>query len=261
MEGNGDNGKEVVDQISEEEGRKSTVDIPDALHTVGDDDATIEEDVRRDARLDAWKSYRHPDIDEIGVTSQETPPYDIESLEAALVDNQRLREAGIEFKPIDELSADVVPEELRDDRGLYLVTVPADWHESPVPKETLAASLVADRPNTVAVTFRPSHLDDYSSLRLLAPGDRLFGKILQTFNADNLPPNADWLQVAWEPRTGNLSTDRGDMSYRLVGTYLQDNHFIRLEDGTWRMEEDAVEAVETWAREYEAIRPLGGNSP
>ncbi len=256
MEGNGDVGEKVVDQISEEEGRKSTVDIPDALHTVGDDDTTVEEDVRRDARLDAWKSYRHPDIDEIGVTSQETPPYDVESLEAALVGNQRLREAGVEFTPIDELPPEVVPDALRENGGGYLVTVPADWDESTVPEETLADTLVGKRTNTVAITFRPRHLDDYPSLRLLAPGDRLFATMINELDALELPPNADWLQVAWEPRTATLTTERGNLSYRIVGAYLQENRSIRLEDRTWRLDEGAADRIEQWGREFEAIRPL-----
>lgn len=251
--------REVVDQISDEEQQKSTVEIPDPLQDVGDNDVTIEEDVRRDARLDAWKSYRHPDIDEIGVASKHHPPYDIQSLETAFVENERLREAGVEFTPIDELSPEAIPDKLQEESALYLVTVPPDWNEPEIPEETVAATLVADRANTVAVTFRPPHLEDYPSLRLLAPGDRLFDKMLATLDAAALPPNADWLQVAWESRSGTLTSDRGDLSYRLVGAYLQDNFSIRLENGVWRLEEGAAEAIETWGREFEAIRPLRGN--
>lgn len=241
-------GDDVVDDI-EGDAETSSVDIPEVL-AADDDTPDVEGDVRERARLDAWQSYRHPDIDEIGVASEQPAPWDLESWEEACVESERMREIGFEFAPIEavdrenvDLDADVLDE-------MYRLQLPDDVDVPPVSEDTLAAVLVEGHSQMVAVTFQPHLINSYPSLRLFTPGDPLFETALERLNASEMPLTAEWMQVAWHAQRRDTSVERGDLGHRIIGAFLADDDSIRLEEGEYHSDVEAEARLVDWGRRF-----------
>jgi len=88
--------REFSEQL-EERDRGERVDVGESLDDV---DELVAHDVVNEAKLEAWQSYNHPDILEVGKEEYEyRPPFETPSLQAVFVENSTLSEAGVVFTP------------------------------------------------------------------------------------------------------------------------------------------------------------------
>lgn len=75
-----------------------------AMEALDSVDTLVAQDVINEAKLDAWQSYDHPDITDVGGSEYEYhAPYRTRSLESVLVESETLSKIGISFTPVHEL--------------------------------------------------------------------------------------------------------------------------------------------------------------
>jgi superfamily II DNA or RNA helicase len=160
----------------EQRDQRDRVDVGESLATVDD---PVAQDVIDEAKLDAWQSFCHPDISDVGAESYRYPrPFSTRSLERVLVDNDVLADAGIAFTPVDDIDRDVPNVGSRDGSEygsvLYRLNLGDDVDSVPdLGEDGTLASAVASEETAVAVTFSAEFADEYPSVHYLAPGNPL----------------------------------------------------------------------------------------
>ena len=174
--------KEFSDQLDVEED-SDRVEVGESLDTVDDD--LVKQDVVDEAKLDAWQSYRHPDIaddrDE-EANYQYTAPFDISGLEAVLTRSDTLTDLGVVFTPFEELetaeSTDIDSAEFKE--SLYRLKC-TEFELPEINNDQTLAGKIAPREDETAVTFSAACADEYPSLQYLAPGNPLLNQLIQTW--------------------------------------------------------------------------------
>ncbi|MFC6939726.1 helicase-related protein [Salinirubellus sp. GCM10025818] len=170
-------------QLSEEiESQKESdrVEIGESLDRV---ENLVQQDVIDEAKLDAWQSYAHPDLVDVGAGDYEyTTPFDPAGLEATLLRSEALAEAGVKFTAVADLevdSGDDSPfEGFAFEDSAYKLE--ADGVEIPEEDgEQTIAETIAPEMNAAAVTFSAECADEYPSIRYLAPGSPLLAALIQ----------------------------------------------------------------------------------
>jgi len=170
--------REFSDQITEQE-RGDRVNVGESLEAV---ETLVPQEIIDEAKLDAWQSYRHPDLVDVGETEYNySPPFVPSSLESILIGNETLAEKGITFSSVQELDIELAESEYGDavefEETIYRLDCDGlDIPES-VADQTLA-ELVAPGNNTVAVTFSAECADEFPSIQYFAPGNPLLRKIV-----------------------------------------------------------------------------------
>jgi hypothetical protein len=176
--------KEFSDRIEKQE-ESDRVDVGESLDDI---DEPLAQDVIDEAKLDAWESFNHPDILDVGADDYDTDtPFTVQSLESVLTSSESLVDAGIRFTSVDELGIDVTDTEYGDgfDFGdcTYRLEV-SDVESIPeLDTEGTLASVIAPDETEVAVTFSDECADEFPSLHYLAPGNPLLRHLIEAWRA------------------------------------------------------------------------------
>jgi superfamily II DNA or RNA helicase len=157
--------QEFSDRIEKQE-ESDRVDVGESLDDI---DEPLAQDVIDEAKLDAWESFKHPDILDVGADDYDTErPFTVQSLESVLTRSEALVDAGIRFTSVDELELDVTDTEYGDgfDFGECTYRLEVSDIES-IPEldtEGTLASVIAPEEKTVAVTFSDECGEEFLSL-------------------------------------------------------------------------------------------------
>jgi len=178
--------QEFSDRIEKQE-ESDRVDVGESLDDI---DEPLAQDVIDEAKLDAWESFKHPDILDVGADDYDTEtPFTVQSLESVLTRSEALVEAGIRFTSVDELGLDVTDTEYGDgfDFGECTYRLEVSDIES-IPEldtEGTLASVIAPDEKTVAVTFSDECAEEFPSLHYLAPGNPLLRHLIETWRQNS----------------------------------------------------------------------------
>jgi SNF2 family DNA or RNA helicase len=178
--------QEFSDRIEKQE-ESDRVDVGESLDDI---EEPLAQDVIDEAKLDAWESFSHPDILDVGADDYDTEtPFTVQSLESVLTRSEALVEAGIRFTSVDELGLDVTDTEYGDgfDFGECTYRLEVSDIES-IPEldtEGTLASVIAPDEKTVAVTFSDECAEEFPSLHYLAPGNPLLRHLIETWRQNS----------------------------------------------------------------------------
>jgi hypothetical protein len=169
--------REFSEQIEEQE-QGGRVDVGESLDSV---DSLVEQDVINEAKLDAWQSYGHPDITEVGENEYAfSAPFRSESLQTVLVQNPAFEELDIGFTPASELDIDLNDgyDKFVFQESTYRLSV-GSITDAPEPttEQTLAHAIAPDE-GEIAVTFSAKCADEFPSVQHLAPGNPLLDRLV-----------------------------------------------------------------------------------
>lgn len=168
--------QEFEKRIQEQESG-DRVDVSESLESV---DESVPQDVIDEAKLDAWKSYKHPDITDVGDDEYEyTPPYVTDGLEEVLVGNETLEESGIEFTPVSELDDSAVPDDFENEESAYRLVCDSEIDVIDLEAEGTVSDRIAPGEDAVVVTFDEECADTYPSIHYLAPGNPLLTQLVE----------------------------------------------------------------------------------
>ncbi|WP_254862276.1 helicase-related protein [Halovivax gelatinilyticus] len=181
--------QELSTKIDQQE-QSDRVEVRESLETV---DELVEQDVIDEAKLDAWQSYAHPDIEDVGDEDYTYPiPYTADALEAVLVGNKWLEEIGISLTPVEELNLTATDGESMDGFDFERSTYRLQLGELEVPEsdgEQTIARVIAPESNAIAVTFSAECADAFPSIHYLAPGNPLLDQLITSIEETCEEPN------------------------------------------------------------------------
>lgn len=178
--------QEFSDRIEKQE-ESDSVDVGESLDDI---DEPLAQDVIDEAKLDAWESFKHPDILDVGADDYDTEtPFTVQSLESVLTNSEALLKAGIRFTSVDELGLDVTDTEYGDgfDFGECTYRLEVSDIES-IPEldtEGTLAPVIAPEEKTVAVTFSDECAEEFPSLHYLAPGNPLLQHLIEAWRRNS----------------------------------------------------------------------------
>jgi len=216
--------KEFSDQIDREED-SDRVDVGESLETVDDD--LVKQDVIDEAKLDAWQSYRHPDIADDRDEDEDyqyTAPFDTSGLEAVLTRSKVLTDAGVVFTPFEDIEAaesiDIDSAEFKE--SLYRLKC-TEFELPEIDNEQTLSGKIAPGKDETAVTFSAACADEYPSLHYLAPGNPLLNQLIQTWHYSSEEPE----------RFSKHAKSRDTETAPLVCGWGRDSEIMRVDtDGT-----------------------------
>ena len=171
--------QEISDRIRAQE-ESERVDVGESLDGLAEPFAR---DVIEEARLDAWESFKHPDIPNVGADEYDTKiPYTVKSLESVLTKSEALIESGIRFTSVRELALDKTYNKYGNGfdfaESTYRLEIGNPESIPDLDTEGTLASVIAPEKNTVAVTFSDECAEEFPSLHFLAPGNPLLHQML-----------------------------------------------------------------------------------
>jgi SNF2 family DNA or RNA helicase len=142
-----------------------------------EDKEVTRESLIRDAGLVGWGNSYHPALTGIGERSRAyNPTVTLKLIETLLTQSQELESAGWEFTALrNHERAEAYPGTAR---GAYVLAAP-DQTEIEIPETATATAQAELRDgNQPVVTFDPAVAEEFSSIRLLLPGDPLFDTLV-----------------------------------------------------------------------------------
>jgi len=235
--------KQLSEQIESQE-RDDRVDVGESLDSV---DNLVAQDVIDEAKLDAWKSYEHPDIVDVGDTEYEyEAPFAVPGLQSILVGNEKLAEAEVEFTALQDIDFDAESIELEEkfefSQSTYRLSTAGSAVDISVNTEdqTLAQK-IAPGEAEAAVTFSAECADEYPSVQHLAPGNPLLGQIVNVLQDESNDRNR--LQKCVESRPGQSSIP-------LVSAWVRDDSFVRISDSGGVTDAGEIGDISRWAEEF-----------
>jgi hypothetical protein len=242
--------REFSEQL-EERDQGDRVDVGESLDDVDD---LVEQDVVDEAKLEAWQSYSHPDIVEVGEDGYEyEPPFETTSLQSVLVENSALAEAGVIFTPVSEIDLEYDDGEFEFSDSTYRLSVGGAPIEVPAGDgEQTVAQAIAPAVDDVAVTFSAECADDFPSVQHLAPGHPLLGQLLTVLQ-----------DVSEEPvRLNQRIATRPDQELKpLVCGWGRDGVFTRIADDGTVTENGPMDDLPSWCDQFLENREKLANSP
>lgn len=246
-----DEGRNAVDeadkQLSEQienQKQEDRVDVGESLDSV---DSLVAQDVIDEAKLDAWQSYKHPDIADVGDTEYEyEAPFEVPGLQSILVDNETLEEIGLVFTSVQDLDLSSGDNEYGDEfefsDSTYRLSTSGSSIELPSDgqNQTLAQA-IAPRDKDTAVTFSAECANEFSSVHHLAPGNPLLAQIVDVLR-DATDEHA---------RLSKQSESRSESAPEpVVSAWTQNDSFVRLgEDGDVE-EAGNLKILSKWCKQF-----------
>ncbi|QSG09599.1 helicase-related protein [Halapricum desulfuricans] len=239
LEGDGDAAASVSEQM-QATGDQDTVDVREALTEV---ESATREEVLANARLTAWESYSHPDIESVGAESHDNVPFTTGSVEAAFTSVFPGILDSLTVTPVAEIEeASEIDEEYRE--AVYRVTLPDEVEISWQLEEGTVASQIANKENTVAVTFDPACADEYPSLRFALPGEPIFDQLVDLVCSATDTDKYEWVQLGYDWTGDDYRT--GGESW-IIGHLFKDEAGVVLgPDGTAVETPTDMERLEEW---------------
>ena len=170
-----------ISQEMEEQQREDRVEVGESLEDV---DSLVPQEVIDEAKLDAWQSYNHPDLVDVGDTDYEySLPFQTQGLQAVFTGGEILTELGTEFIPVRDLEVDLSGSDFSDateyeDSLFRLSAGGAPITLSQTDDEQTLAQVIAPNDGEVAVTFSKACADEFPSVQYLAPGHPLVDQLI-----------------------------------------------------------------------------------
>lgn len=143
------------------------------------DEEVTRESIIEDAGLVGWGSSHHPDIDEIGFqTRAYNPTVSLELIETLFTQSSKLESDGWNFTALrNHERAEDYPGTAH---GAFVLEGPEEYSiETPETASATAQTNLRGSEGTV-VTFDPDIAEEFSSIRLILPGDSLFDQLVST---------------------------------------------------------------------------------
>jgi len=235
--------RQLSEQIQDQE-QDDRVDIGESLDSVDD---LLAQDVIDEAKLDAWQSYGHPDIVDVGDTEYEyDAPYEVSGLQAVLVENETLAENGLVFTSVRDIDLDSANGQYEDEFAFKDSTYRLSTSESSVQtpatdEEQTLAQAIAPREEDTAVTFCAECADEYPSVQYLAPGNPLFHQIVAALR-DATEGNARFSkQVQMRPE---------EETNPVVSVWGRKGTFGRVDDEGEVTEAGELEELPSWCEQF-----------
>ena len=234
--------REFSEQIENQE-QSDRVDVGESLETV---EPLVAQDVIDEARLDAWQSYIHPDI---GATREDNyryqAPYRTASLEAILVENETLANAGVEFTSIADLDIDITDSEYDGEFGYEKTTYRLKWNGMELPEpdgEQTFAQFIAPSDDAVAVTFSSDCADEFPSIHHFAPGNPLLHELIEILRETTDEPGRLVRQAKFRETATERPTVCGWMRNENLGRVGRDGEVV---------EDLDVDVIDSWFAEFQ----------
>jgi hypothetical protein len=236
--------RQFSEQIEEQE-RGDRVDVGESLESV---DNLVAQDVIDEAKLEAWESYRHPDIADAEDSDYKWElPYRNAGLESLLRESTALGEAGFEFTPVADLDYKIGNEYARDfgfEESTYRLSTPDTGVELPrfeTEDEQTVAQAVAPNEDDFAVTFNPDCADAFPSVHYLAPGHPLLDRLVSLVRRNS--ENRTRLVACAESRTKS--------SFRpVVQGWRRKEHIGRLGEDGDVVEDQPFDGLQGWCEVF-----------
>lgn len=196
LEADRDEGREAVEhadrefseQIDRQE-RDDRVEVGESLDTVDD---SVAQDVIDEAKLDAWQSFEHPDIVDVGAENYKyTPPFVTKGLEQVFVINDVLSDTFIEFTAMTNLDFDDAQYgdgSVYNDRTYRLELGGAIQSPPEMEEEGTLTKVITPEESAIAVTFSKECADEFPSIHYLALGNPLLSRLVEVILAENGGP-------------------------------------------------------------------------
>ena len=230
-------------QLSEEIENQKQEDRVDVGESLDDVDNLVAQDVIDEAKLDAWQSYKHPDIVDVGEDGYEyEPPFETSSLQSVLVQNNALDEDDIVFTPVSEIGIESDDGVLEFADSTYRLSVGDASIEISVGNgQQTVAQVIAPSDDEVAVTFSAECADEFPSVQHLAPGHPLLGRLLLVLRNNTEEPM----------RLDQRNVTRPDEGYEtVVCGWGRDGVFTRIADDGTVTENGSIDALKTWCDQF-----------
>lgn len=177
--------EEFEKQIQEQESGER-VDVGESLDSV---DEVLAQDVIDEAKLTAWESYEHPDIEDVGSETYEySAPFVTQGAEQVIVENETLASIGIKFTPVSKLDDCDAFEGYSFASNTYRLDCGNVLNHPDVENEGTIADSIAPTQEAVAVTFSAECSDEFPSVQYLAPGHPLLGQLIKHLKRESEEP-------------------------------------------------------------------------
>ncbi|GGL41696.1 hypothetical protein GCM10009037_26630 [Halarchaeum grantii] len=245
--------QQFSEQIEDQE-QGDRVDVSESLDSV---DSLVPQDVIDEAKLDAWQSYSHPDIVDVGDTDYEyAAPYRTPSLQAVLVGNETLAESGVTFTSVTDVEIDLddgeSAEEFAFAEDTYRVALGESSIEAPETEgEQTLAQAIAPSERQVAVTFSAECADEFPSVQYLAPGNPLLDDLVTTLRRMSEEPTRLSQQIQSRPE----QTDSP-----VICGWGRDGNLGRLENDGTVAEDQAMRILQSWCETFLENREQAAHS-
>ncbi|POG53812.1 helicase-related protein [Haloferax marisrubri] len=225
-----------------------TVEVEDALTGV---ETTETEEVLKNARLEAWESFRHPDVDAVGEAEHENVPFTSNAVEAFFTG--AVAEHIDECELVSVTDLDDADANLR--RGLadsiYRLSLPNEVEVRHPPEPGTVAAGLCDGENSVAVTFTGECVDEYPSLRFLLPGDPIFSQLVELVLEELADTGVDRIYVGRNIDDSEACCSRDASHEVVVGVRTNDGSRLILEDSGELIELDAgSDELAEWCEQF-----------
>jgi hypothetical protein len=223
---------------------QETVDVSEALTEV---ETATREEVLSNARLEAWASYSHPDIDSVGADTHDHVPFTTTSAESAVTTAFPEILDGLTAMPASEIEEDTeLGEDCQD--AVYVITLPDEIDAVQQSEEGTVASEIASEEDTVVATFDAGCAEDYPSLRFLLPGDPIFEQLVDHACSVSGLSEYEWVQFGYNWIDNEQVEGQNPW---IVGGLLDDGTGVVLdEDGNMSNTAIDTESLEQWSREF-----------
>jgi SNF2 family DNA or RNA helicase len=244
--------RDIDQDIEEQQGDDDPVELKGSLAEVNRD-RPLREQVIQEARLDAWESYSHPDLGQVGNPSEnQDPVFTIDAAKGVLLQNETLTEAGVQFDPLSKLDIEFDLTDPEDAESIYCLQHPGD---APITaggsEDTLAAS-IANQHRGIGVTFDPDTADEYSSLRFLAPWSPLFNWLAATLVETSAQLNLT--KPACSMNSDGEIVESSEKPWIVTGWVKEneaDTSLVQLtDDGSVEERSETMEFLNHWAQEF-----------
>lgn len=167
--------QDIERDIEQHRHEDDPIELKDSLAHL-DSDTPLRDQVIREARLDAWTTYSHPDLGEVGHPDEASEPvYTVESIESVFTNSETFADMEIALVQLSELGTAFDFDAETDESEIYCLQSPEELPLRDGSDVGTLAESIAEQHGGVGVTFSPEVADKYPSLRYLAPGSPLFG--------------------------------------------------------------------------------------
>lgn len=243
---------DIDEDIETQQNEDDAVELKDSLADL-DDDRPFREQVIQEARLDAWETYSHPDLGEVGIADDDrSPVFSLDSIKSIFLHSDALKDAGLEFEPLSELDDEFDLSEPEHSESIYCLHYSDDVPLTVKSEEDSLESDLFNRYDAIGVTFNPEIADEYPSLRFVAPGSPLFNWLSSTLVAES--DSLNLTQFNYRADADGELVETSDRPWIVTGWTENDDTDEQLvcisEDGSIIESQDSAEFLIRWASEF-----------
>lgn len=239
--------REISAEI-DDQNQHPQVDVDESLEAV---DTLTEKEVIDEAKLNAWQSHTHPDLNNADDIEYEYPaPFRSTDLQTVLTHSETLAELGVEFSTIRELEIDFDNSGFNDATefraSLFRLSVKnTSITITETNEEQTLAQVIAPADQETAVTFSTACANEFQSIEYLAPGHPLLDRLIRAIQDASDTSGQFRREVAFRsaatPQPVTCGWGRDGSLARLIG------------DGDIS-EESNRDIIDTWSNKFTSVR-------